>query len=111
VHLPGELHAFVSNLRASTPNFLKPEASGLFERGYPNSIRALSPKSPGLMAMAELPVDPSIPFHSIIGDRGMETARELRWRRPLCELAFTAGSSELIVPSTIAPTKSAGMAE
>jgi len=100
VHLPGELHAFVSNLRASIPNFLKPEAAGLFERGYPNSIRVLSSKSPGLMAMAELPVDPSIPFHSIIGDRGHGDGEKSSDGAVTYASSHLAGAnSELIVPS------------
>jgi len=47
----------VSELRASIPNLLKPEAAALFDRGYPNSIRVLSPKSVGLMALAFVGAD------------------------------------------------------
>jgi len=100
VHLPHDLHAFVSDLRASIPNLLKPEATALFDRGYPNSIRVLSPKSVGLMALAELPVDPSIPFHSIMGDRG-RGGREKSSDGAVAYVSshLPGASSELIVPS------------
>ena len=100
VHLPGDLHAFVSALLATIPNLLKPEASVLFDRGYPNSIRVLSPKSVGLMALAELPVDPSIPFHSIMGDRGRGGAEKSSDGAVTYASSHLPGaSSELIVPS------------
>jgi len=71
VRLPDDLHKFIASLRTSIAGLLKPEAAALFDRGYPNSIRVLSPKTAGLMALAELPVAPSTPFHSIMGDRGL----------------------------------------
>ena len=100
VHLPHELHAFVSELRATIPNLLKPEAAALFDRGYPNSIRVLSPKSVGLMALAELPVDSSIPFHSIMGDRGRGGGEKSSDGAVTYASSHLPGaSSELIVPS------------
>jgi len=70
VRLPGNLHAFIADLRAVLPDLLKPEAAALFNRGYPTSIRVLAPRTEGLVALAKLPVAPSIPFHSIMGDKG-----------------------------------------
>jgi len=71
VRLPDDRHKFISSLRADLPTLLKPEAAPLFDRGYPDSISVLSPTTPSLMALAELPVNADTPFHSIIGDRGL----------------------------------------
>jgi hypothetical protein len=100
VRLPDDLHALISDLRASNPNLLKPEASALFDRGYPTSIRVLSPKADGLMALADLPVDRSIPFHSIIGDRGRrDGAKSSDGFVTYASAHLPGAASELIVPS------------
>ena len=100
VHLPREYNSFVLDLRQSMPNLLQPEAAPLFARGYPNSIRVLSPHSSGLMALAELPVDPSIPFHSIMGDRGRgDGVRSSDGAVPYASSHLAGASSELIVHS------------
>jgi len=100
VRFSDELNSFVFNLRALLPNLLKPEASALFDRGYPNSIRGLSPKSPILAAMAELPVTPNIPFHSIMGDRGRGGGQNSSDGVVTYASAYLPGaSSELMVPS------------
>lgn len=100
VQLPDHLHTFAAGLVASMSDLLKSEASTLFNRGYPNSIRVLSPNSSRLRAMAELPVDPSIPFHSIIGDRGRgDGEKSSDGAVPYASSHLEGATSELIVPS------------
>ena len=99
VHLPDKLHAFISDLR-TTPNLLKPEAAALFNRGYPDSIRVLSPRSERLMALAKLPIAESIPFHSIIGDKGSGRGeKSTDGVVPYSSAHLAGASSELIVPA------------
>lgn len=71
VTLPKTLHQFIANLQKAVPGLLKPETVPLFRRGYPDGIRVLAPQTPGLVALARLPVAAGTPFHSIIGDRGL----------------------------------------
>jgi pimeloyl-ACP methyl ester carboxylesterase len=71
VTLPKALHQFIANFQKAVPGLLKPEAAPLFKRGYPDGIQVLSPKTPGLVALAKLPIASGTPFHSIMGDRGL----------------------------------------
>ncbi|MCI0534214.1 MAG: alpha/beta fold hydrolase [Verrucomicrobiales bacterium] len=100
VHLPDKLHAFISDLRTTMPDLLKPETVTLFARGYPDSIRVLSPRSERLVALAKLPIAPSIPFHSIIGDKGSGRGeKSTDGVVPYSSAHLAGASSELIVPA------------
>ncbi len=100
VHLSDDLHGFIASLKKTYPDLLKPEAAPLFARGYPNSIQALSPRVGGLMALAKLPVAPSIPFHSIIGDRGAGGGKHSSdGAVPYWSSHLDGAASELVVPS------------
>jgi hypothetical protein len=67
---------------------------------YPNSIRALSPTTPGYVALASLPVAAGVPFHSIIGDRGLGEGEHSSDGVVKYSSAHLSGaSSELIVPA------------
>jgi len=80
---------------------LKPDAASLFERGYPSSIRALSPKTPGLTALARLPIASTTPFHSIIGDRGLGGGKHSSdGVVPYSSSHLAGASSEAIVPAS-----------
>lgn len=100
VHLPDELHHLVSRLQESNPGLLRPEAAPMFARGFPDSIRTLSPQSSRLLALAELPVAAATPFHSIMGDRGIgggpksSDGAVAYWSSHL-----PGASSEIIVPT------------
>ena len=101
VRLPDELHKFIARLRTSITGLLKPEAAALFDRGYPNSIRVLSPNTPGLVALAELPITPSTPFHSIIGDRGLGGGpKSSDGVVPYWSSHLPGASSEVFVPAS-----------
>jgi len=99
VRLPEELHAFVSKLLATFPALLTPEAVPVFDRGYPDSISVLSPSTPGLVALAKLPVNPGTPFHSIIGDRGLGGGEKSSdGAVPYWSSHLPGANSEVIVP-------------
>ena len=66
--LPRNLREISEDVIDSSEAFLTPEASRRLR--LPDSIEALSPSDPVLRALAELPVDESIPFHTLLGDRG-----------------------------------------
>jgi len=63
VSLPSDL---VSNSK-ETLRFAEGSEAGYFLRGnLPTSLDGMSPKNPGLLAMAEIPISPGIKAHSII---------------------------------------------
>jgi hypothetical protein len=66
----------------------------------PTSIRALSPNNPFIQALAEIAVDRQVPFHSIIGDRGLGDG-ELGSDGvvPYKSAHLVGAESELIVPT------------
>jgi len=100
VTLPDNFHQFITSLEQAVPGLLKPEAAPLFENGYPDSISVLSPKTPGLVAMAKLPVSATTPFHSIMGDRGRGGGENSSdGVVPYSSSHLTGASSELIVAS------------
>jgi len=49
---------------------VRPNSTGANLRRMPNSIDFLKPTNRFVTALAELPLAPGIPYHSIIGDRG-----------------------------------------
>ncbi len=100
VGLPDALNQFIARLKKSNPALLQPEAAPLFARGYPSSIRALSPRTPGLVALAKLPASSGIPFHSIIGDRGLGGGENSSdGVVPYSSSHLVGAESERIVPS------------
>jgi pimeloyl-ACP methyl ester carboxylesterase len=56
-------------LTASNPGILRPYIAREDARGGPTSLMSLAPKDPLLDTLAALPI--RVPFHSIIGDRGL----------------------------------------
>ena len=46
------------------------EAGSFFHGRLPTSLDGMSPKNPGLLAMAEIPVSPAIKAHSIVSIEG-----------------------------------------
>ena len=49
---------------------IRPEARANCKGRLPNSVELLDPEGTFLQALNPMPVDPSIPFHSLIGDQG-----------------------------------------
>jgi pimeloyl-ACP methyl ester carboxylesterase len=52
-------------------NILRPDLQTAFDAGEASSIRGLSEKSPALQGLSRTTIASTIPFHSIIGDRGL----------------------------------------
>lgn len=52
------------------------EVGDFFHGRLPTSLDGMSPKNPGLLAMAEIPVDPSVKAHSIVAIEGTEQPPE-----------------------------------
>jgi hypothetical protein len=71
----------------------------------PTSIRGLSPQNPMIQALAGVAVDRRIPFHSIIGDRGLGDGEQgSDGVVPYTSSHLEGAVSELIVPSDHAAT-------
>lgn len=52
------------------PKSVRPAFVDLFRRGGPNSVQALRPDHPLFPTLAEVPIDPAVQIHNIIGDVG-----------------------------------------
>jgi pimeloyl-ACP methyl ester carboxylesterase len=85
--------------------YLRAGAHASGRRHIPNSVQVLDPNSRWLNVVDTLPLDPSIPFHSLIGDRGKGGTPD-RGRRessdgvvPFWSSHLEGAESELIVPS------------
>jgi pimeloyl-ACP methyl ester carboxylesterase len=101
VHLPNACHEFISSLQTNLPALLKAEAAPVFDRGYPDSISVLSPKTPSLVALAGLPVNTATLFHSIIGDRGLGGGEKSSdGAVPYWSSHLSGASSEVFVPAS-----------
>jgi hypothetical protein len=65
-----------------------------------SSVRGLSPQNPLIKALAEITVDRRVPFHSIMGDRGLGDGEQGSDGVVPYNSAHLAGAeSELIVPA------------
>jgi hypothetical protein len=71
----------------------------------PTSIKGLSPQNPMIQALAGIAIDRGVPFHSIIGDRGLgDGERGSDGVVPYKSAHLEGAESELIVPSDHAAT-------
>jgi hypothetical protein len=71
----------------------------------PTSIKGLSPQNPMIQALAGIAVDRGVPFHSIIGDRGLGDGEQgSDGVVPYKSAHLEGAESELIVPSDHAAT-------
>jgi hypothetical protein len=71
----------------------------------PTSIKGLSPQNPMIQALAGVAIDKGMPFHSIIGDRGLGDGEQGSDGVVPYKSAHLAGAeSELIVPTDHAAT-------
>lgn len=65
-----KLPNLLADTRDSVVNIVSLDSSGKALDRVPNSIDTLSPKSRFVIEMNKIPIDPNIPHHSIMGDRG-----------------------------------------
>jgi len=76
VDLPDRFKNIFRRLTEANFNVVTEEMRHLLARGGPTSIRALSPQHPVIRELAQLPVDSSVSYHSILGDRGLAQGTE-----------------------------------
>jgi len=71
----------------------------------PTSIKGLSPQNPFVQALAGIAIDRGVPFHSIIGDRGLGGGEQSSdGVVPYTSSHLAGAASELIVPADHAAT-------
>lgn len=70
VSLPRAFTRLFENVMASDPEAVRPEFREMFRAGGPSSIGALRSDHPLFPTLAEIPIAPEVPFHSILGDVG-----------------------------------------
>ncbi|MEP4078457.1 esterase/lipase family protein [Haloferula sp.] len=66
VRVPG----FIADTRDAMVSVVKSDSSALALSRAPNSIDTLAPNNRFIMEINKHPIDSSIPFHSVMGDRG-----------------------------------------
>lgn len=72
VDLPDQFTERLERVTRENREFITREMMAVLERGAPNSIRALRPTDPILQVLGTLPIDPNIPYHTIMGNRGRD---------------------------------------
>ena len=70
VSLPRTFTTLFENIMASHPEAVRPQFREMFQAGGPSSIGALRSDHPLFPTLAEIPIAPEVPFHSILGDVG-----------------------------------------
>jgi hypothetical protein len=79
---------------------LTPDVKAYLVEEDPTSIRGLSPNNPLIQALADIAVDRHIPFHSIIGDRGLGDGEQgSDGVVPYKSSHLEGAESEIIVPA------------
>jgi hypothetical protein len=68
--LPRTVLVKTASLAKGARNLIKPSLQSEFDDDDPSSIRGLSTRNPTLIGLSLNPIDPAVPYHSIIGDRG-----------------------------------------
>jgi pimeloyl-ACP methyl ester carboxylesterase len=71
-----KLPSTMADVRDGVLNAVKQDKSGLAMDRMPNSIDTLSPKNPFVLAINKVPLNPEIPYHSVMGDRGKDQPKE-----------------------------------
>ena len=76
------------------------DSSSLKMKGMPNSVDTLAPNNRFVKAINEIPINPSIPYHSIMGDRGKgDSPNSSDGFVPYWSSHLEGAVSEKIVPS------------
>lgn len=89
VSLPRPFTSLFTSLMESHPESVRPAFREMFSEGGPSSIRALRADHPLFPTLAEIPVDPDVPFHVIAGDVGDGTDEVVSLESALLEGATT----------------------
>jgi pimeloyl-ACP methyl ester carboxylesterase len=104
VSLPDRFTSLFQRVVDAHPEGVRPAFREMFRQGGPSSIRALRSDHPLLPALAKVPVDPEVPFHSIVGDIGNGTDGVVSLKSAFLENArstdvIAAGHQELESPA------------
>jgi pimeloyl-ACP methyl ester carboxylesterase len=104
IAVPATVLTPVRLLREQAGAALAPDVLAALQED-PTSIKGLSPQNPMIQALAGIAVDKGVPFHSIIGDRGLGDGEQGSDGVVPYKSAHLEGAvSELIVPSDHAAT-------
>ncbi|MEM7350713.1 MAG: alpha/beta hydrolase [Acidobacteriota bacterium] len=76
VALPESFKSIFRRVTEANYEVLSEEMRRLLAKGGPTSVRALSPQHPVIRALAEIPIEEAIPFHTLLGDRGLVHGHE-----------------------------------
>jgi triacylglycerol esterase/lipase EstA (alpha/beta hydrolase family) len=98
--LPAKVVDRTTSLAKGVRNLIKPSLRSEFDNEDRSSIRGLSRKNPTLIGLSQTPIDPAVPFHSIIGDQGKGNGVESSDGVVTYDSSHVDGAqSELIVPA------------
>jgi pimeloyl-ACP methyl ester carboxylesterase len=104
IAVPATVLTPVRLLREQAGAVLAPDVLAALQED-PTSIKGLSPQNPMIQALAGIAIDRGVPFHSIIGDRGLGDGEQGSDGVVPYKSAHLEGTeSELIVPSDHAAT-------
>ncbi len=99
VRLPHSFSQMLRDVARHDPQDITPAMRAIFEKGGPDAVRALRPDHPVMKAFARLAIAPNVPFHTIIGDRGLDGGTHASDGVVSWKSAHLAGAaSETIVP-------------
>lgn len=100
IFTPRRVSGIMARLTRIGRQIVHPQALRVFTTGAPNSVKSLSPQSPVLRRLSELPLSRDIRFHTIIGDRGLKDAVEHSdGIVPYASSHLEGVDSELVVPA------------
>jgi pimeloyl-ACP methyl ester carboxylesterase len=100
ITVPKTIHESLHLVLAQAGTAMAPEEKAYLIEEDPSSIRALSPNNPLIKALAQIAIDRNIPFHSIIGDRGLGNGVQgSDGVVPYTSSHLDGAASELIVPA------------
>ena len=74
VKLPPDYTELFRRITAKNIDAVSPAMRAVLSAGGPTSVRALRPDHPVLLAFHDVPVDPRIPFHLVVGELGKDGA-------------------------------------
>jgi pimeloyl-ACP methyl ester carboxylesterase len=104
IAVPATVLTPVRLLREQAGTALAPDVLTALQED-PTSIKGLSPQNPMIQALAGIAIDKGVPFHSIIGDRGLGDGEQGSDGVVPYKSAHLEGAiSQLIVPSDHAAT-------
>ena len=99
IHLPHRFSSMLRSIVARDPEAVTPAMRRILQHGGADAVRALYPDNPVMETFSRLPIDPAIPFHSIIGDRGRSAGANATDGVVTRQSAHLPGAtSEAIVP-------------